>query len=273
VRLLDVSTPRVPHRLLRADCCSFSPCARRSTSPQARKIALPPSRPNPRGAWLRAAHGTAAAPAHPGDRRAVTGPRVPYPRRPDQFKPSSAAVEAHHSLHRPHDQSQVYWNFGGATVLTKKYIRITPSGQNRRGWLWNDCTRTLAQARALRSTSPAIALVPPPGCCAAPLLRGSRGERSLCAQTRLRPPTGRSSSPLRSSASRTLVVTALHSGTRRLAGHSTRFVAHVSHAHQAPGQLDGPYVPERPHVPQRRRLRSQAGAWSWLKTRARVCPR
>lgn len=52
--------------------------------------------------------------------------------------PSAQAVEAHHSLHPPLDQSQVYWNFGGSTVLTKHFIRLTPSGQSRRGWLWND---------------------------------------------------------------------------------------------------------------------------------------
>jgi hypothetical protein len=32
----------------------------------------------------------------------------------------------------------VYWNFGGATVLTKNIIRLTPSTQDRRGWLWNE---------------------------------------------------------------------------------------------------------------------------------------
>ena len=53
--------------------------------------------------------------------------------------PSQEAIEMHHSLHRPLDQSQVYWNFGGSTVLTKNSIRLTPSAQNRRGWLWNDC--------------------------------------------------------------------------------------------------------------------------------------
>lgn len=33
---------------------------------------------------------------------------------------------------------QVYWNFGGSTVLTKNVIRLTPSTQDRRGWLWNE---------------------------------------------------------------------------------------------------------------------------------------
>jgi len=48
------------------------------------------------------------------------------------------SIERHHSLHHPLDQSQVYWNFGGSTVLTKKQIRLTPSTQDRRGWLWNE---------------------------------------------------------------------------------------------------------------------------------------
>lgn len=48
------------------------------------------------------------------------------------------AVESHHSLHAPLDKSQVYWNFGGATVMTKTLIRLTPSTQDRRGWLWNE---------------------------------------------------------------------------------------------------------------------------------------
>lgn len=51
---------------------------------------------------------------------------------------AAQAMEIHHSLHRPLDQSQVYWNFGGSTVLSKNTIRITPAAQNRRGWLWND---------------------------------------------------------------------------------------------------------------------------------------
>ena len=33
---------------------------------------------------------------------------------------------------------QVFWNFGGSTVLTKNVIRLTPSTQDRRGWLWNE---------------------------------------------------------------------------------------------------------------------------------------
>jgi len=56
----------------------------------------------------------------------------------EKHVPSQHAIEVHHSLHRPLDQSQVYWNFGGSTVLTKNAIRLTPAAQNRRGWLWND---------------------------------------------------------------------------------------------------------------------------------------
>jgi len=46
--------------------------------------------------------------------------------------------ESHHSLRAPLDKSQVYWNFGGSTVVTKDIIRLTPSTQDRRGWLWNE---------------------------------------------------------------------------------------------------------------------------------------
>ncbi len=33
---------------------------------------------------------------------------------------------------------QVYWNFGGSTVSTRRCIRLTPATQDRRGWLWNE---------------------------------------------------------------------------------------------------------------------------------------
>jgi len=36
------------------------------------------------------------------------------------------------------DKSQVYWSYGGSTVLTKNFVRLTPSTQDRRGWLWNE---------------------------------------------------------------------------------------------------------------------------------------
>ena len=47
-------------------------------------------------------------------------------------------VEQHHSLHTPLDKTQVYWNYGGSTVLTNSLIRLTPSTLDRRGWLWNE---------------------------------------------------------------------------------------------------------------------------------------
>ena len=47
-------------------------------------------------------------------------------------------IEQHHSLRSPMDKSQVYWSFGGSTVLTKYMARLTPSTQDRRGWLWNE---------------------------------------------------------------------------------------------------------------------------------------
>jgi mannose-binding lectin 2 len=37
------------------------------------------------------------------------------------------------------------WDFGGSTVVTDGYIRITPDRQSRRGWLWN---RNPAQMKA-----------------------------------------------------------------------------------------------------------------------------
>ncbi len=46
--------------------------------------------------------------------------------------------EVHHSLRPPLDGAQVYWNYGGSTVLTKHIIRLTPATQDRRGWLWNE---------------------------------------------------------------------------------------------------------------------------------------
>jgi len=58
----------------------------------------------------------------------------------EQQSPVSTQYEAevHHSLRAPLDKSLVYWNFGGSTVLTKHLIRLTPSTQDRRGWLWNE---------------------------------------------------------------------------------------------------------------------------------------
>jgi hypothetical protein len=50
----------------------------------------------------------------------------------------SHSPEAHHSLSAPLDKTQVYWAYGGSTVLTSHLIRLTPSTQDRRGWLWNE---------------------------------------------------------------------------------------------------------------------------------------
>ena len=47
-------------------------------------------------------------------------------------------IEQHHSLHTPLDKTQVYWNYGGSTVLTNSLIRLTPETLDRRGWLWNE---------------------------------------------------------------------------------------------------------------------------------------
>jgi hypothetical protein len=46
-----------------------------------------------------------------------------------------------HSAHSSSASStalQVYWNYGGSTVLTKHFIRLTPSTQDMKGWLWNE---------------------------------------------------------------------------------------------------------------------------------------
>jgi len=57
--------------------------------------------------------------------------------KPGTLESHQKPVEGHHSL-KPGDQSLVYWKFGGSTVMTKDLIRIVPSNQNRKGWLWND---------------------------------------------------------------------------------------------------------------------------------------
>jgi len=46
--------------------------------------------------------------------------------------------EPHHSLHPPMDAAQSYFTFGGSTVATKKFMRLTPSTQDRRGFVWNE---------------------------------------------------------------------------------------------------------------------------------------
>lgn len=47
-------------------------------------------------------------------------------------------VESHHSIHPPLDKSQVYWNYGGSTVVTRKLVRLTADTQDSKGWLWNE---------------------------------------------------------------------------------------------------------------------------------------
>ena len=54
------------------------------------------------------------------------------------FGSTQYAIEQHHSLRPPIDKSQVYWSFGGSSVLTKYLLRLTPTTQDRRGWIWNE---------------------------------------------------------------------------------------------------------------------------------------
>merc|ERR1719384_885252 len=61
----------------------------------------------------------------------------------DVVRPGSAAshhlpIETHHSLHHPFDVSMPYWKYGGSTVCTESFIRLTPNAQSRRGWLFNE---------------------------------------------------------------------------------------------------------------------------------------
>eukprot|EP00486_Rosalina_sp_Unknown_P003984 CAMPEP_0201568380 /NCGR_PEP_ID=MMETSP0190_2-20130828/9424_1 /ASSEMBLY_ACC=CAM_ASM_000263 /TAXON_ID=37353 /ORGANISM="Rosalina sp." /LENGTH=215 /DNA_ID=CAMNT_0047989425 /DNA_START=25 /DNA_END=673 /DNA_ORIENTATION=+ len=60
-----------------------------------------------------------------------------------EAKPGSAAshhlpIETHHSLHHPFDVSMPYWKYGGSTVATESFIRLTPNAQSRQGWLFNE---------------------------------------------------------------------------------------------------------------------------------------
>lgn len=65
----------------------------------------------------------------------VTGSATNLPgSQPTHHRP----IESHHSLSNPFDAHTVYWKFGGSSVMTKKYVRLTPATQDRRGWLWND---------------------------------------------------------------------------------------------------------------------------------------
>lgn len=44
-----------------------------------------------------------------------------------------------HTLVRPYDDGHdmAHWDFGGSTVISDHYIRLTPDRQSRRGSLWN----------------------------------------------------------------------------------------------------------------------------------------
>lgn len=47
-------------------------------------------------------------------------------------------IESHHSLHHPFDISMPYWKYGGSTVCTESFIRLTPNAQSRSGWIFNE---------------------------------------------------------------------------------------------------------------------------------------
>lgn len=60
-----------------------------------------------------------------------------------EAKPGTAAshhspIESHHSLQRPFDVSMPYWKYGGSTVATESFIRLTPDRASRSGWLFNE---------------------------------------------------------------------------------------------------------------------------------------
>eukprot|EP01084_Bolivina_argentea_P088416 159630_1 len=61
----------------------------------------------------------------------------------DAVRPGSSAshhlpIETHHSLHHPFDVSMPYWKYGGSTVCTESFIRLTPNAQSRQGWIFNE---------------------------------------------------------------------------------------------------------------------------------------
>ena len=61
----------------------------------------------------------------------------------DVVKPGSSAshhlpIETHHSLRHPFDVSMPYWKYGGSTVCTESFIRLTPNAQSRQGWIFNE---------------------------------------------------------------------------------------------------------------------------------------
>jgi hypothetical protein len=56
--------------------------------------------------------------------------------------PSSKDILPHHSLRPPFlthwwDGGVPFWTFGESTVITDKYVRLTPDKQNRQGYIWN----------------------------------------------------------------------------------------------------------------------------------------
>ena len=61
----------------------------------------------------------------------------------ETVQPGSSAshhlpIESHHSLHHPFDVSLPYWKYGGSTVATESFIRLTPNIQSRSGWIFNE---------------------------------------------------------------------------------------------------------------------------------------
>ena len=42
-----------------------------------------------------------------------------------------------------------FWEFGGATVVTNQYVRLTPDRQSKRGALWNKMVRCVVTVRCL----------------------------------------------------------------------------------------------------------------------------
>jgi lectin, mannose-binding 2 len=59
----------------------------------------------------------------------------------DEPKQERGNTEIKHSLQTPFLfglQSTIpHWEFGGSTILTEHYIRLTPNIKSRVGWLWN----------------------------------------------------------------------------------------------------------------------------------------
>ena len=62
-------------------------------------------------------------------------------------------VITHHSMGPPFIQDWwqggiPYWDFGGDSVVTDNYVRLTPDKQSRDGWLWNDEQNDIPQWEA-----------------------------------------------------------------------------------------------------------------------------